>query len=287
MIDRSRTLTGLLACAVAIASCPLAFAQPVMTAAERKESARTLTAEGLGALEAGDGARALTLFEQAYALIPHPQLIYNLGRASELAGDEQAAISRFEQFVAVAPRDPYARDASDRLPRLRKQLASKQAAAALEAERAAAEEREAKAARAAEAARRAAAERDDRADLEERDDRDRADERRDGGGGLGAGLKLGGVAVGVAGLAALGMGTYHGVRSYRLARELEDQYSTARAAEHETARGKVTPYAIAGGALVVTGGLLYYLGHRRSRPRSEVAMLPIAGGAELVWGGAF
>jgi tetratricopeptide (TPR) repeat protein len=58
-----------------------------------------LTKQAAEAYRSGDYAGAVELFEQAYALNPVPNLLYNIGRAEEKRGDFPAAIAHYEKFV--------------------------------------------------------------------------------------------------------------------------------------------------------------------------------------------
>jgi tetratricopeptide (TPR) repeat protein len=56
----------------------------------------------------GDFAGAIALLDQAYAAFPEPVILYNLGRTHEGLGNDEAAISAYEKYLAAQP------DAKDR-----------------------------------------------------------------------------------------------------------------------------------------------------------------------------
>lgn len=58
-----------------------------------------LTAQAAAAYREGNYADAVALFEQAYAINRVANLLYNMGRAEEKAGDFEAAIAYYERFV--------------------------------------------------------------------------------------------------------------------------------------------------------------------------------------------
>ena len=283
---RSPIALALVAALVAtstIAPPSRAFAQPA-GAAERRARASELTEQGLAAYAAGDGLRALAAFEAAYQLVPENELLLNLGLAAELAGRAPDAVDYLERFLAVASRDPRAPEVQRRIAALREQLA------AAEARR-----RDQDAARQAELERAAAeALRRDR-EFRERQERERAGGvtvdgvRRDDRERAGRGLRVGGLALGGAGVVALGAGVYFGLEARRLSDELSRHnapYDPAKVADGEAADRNLVISLVAGGALLGAGATLYVLG-RRARARARVIAVPTAGGVEVGWVGRF
>ena len=65
--------------------------------------ARAAAASARTAFEAGDFARAATLLQQAHALEPVPELLYNLGRARERTDDLEGAIDAYERYLRDQP----------------------------------------------------------------------------------------------------------------------------------------------------------------------------------------
>ncbi len=97
---------------------------PAIAAAQDEPAAdlefKDLTSEAAQAYEAGEYDRAVSLFKQAYALRNVSNILYNIGRIYEDAGDIDGAIEYYDQFV-VAPNVEQAsrKDALERLTTLR------------------------------------------------------------------------------------------------------------------------------------------------------------------------
>jgi hypothetical protein len=67
-----------------------------------RAAAQGLQAEGLKLLEAGAAAAALQKFSAAYALVPSPKVVFNMGRAHAELGQGPEAYRCFDQFLAEA-----------------------------------------------------------------------------------------------------------------------------------------------------------------------------------------
>lgn len=78
------------------------MAQSDADAADIARQVETLSAEGAQSFRAGDYEKAIELFEQAYALDPVPNLLYNIGRCYEQMEQWDEAIAQYERFM-VAP----------------------------------------------------------------------------------------------------------------------------------------------------------------------------------------
>jgi tetratricopeptide (TPR) repeat protein len=121
---RSAALLASLSAAVAAhgvapAAVMPAVAAPLHTAQKsaaarsprRAETAATLVAQGIAALEGGDASTAGTLFERALKLDPRNVEAHTyLGALSERAGDLQRAETHFAAAAAAAPRSAQARN---------------------------------------------------------------------------------------------------------------------------------------------------------------------------------
>jgi hypothetical protein len=104
-------LVALLAGAAAATVAPPAAAW-VMPAAQPdpalREAARRKLVDGVAALKRGDHRIALQRFEEAYALVPSPNIHYNFALAYLGLGRVGEAVSAYQRFVAEAidaPRD--------------------------------------------------------------------------------------------------------------------------------------------------------------------------------------
>jgi hypothetical protein len=73
-----------------------------------RETARQLQSEGLKLLESGEALAALERFERAYALVPSPKILFNLGKTRVALGHEVEAFEAFDRFLAEAKDVPSA-----------------------------------------------------------------------------------------------------------------------------------------------------------------------------------
>lgn len=93
-----KTLLGALGVALLCCVASPAYAAP-------KDEARRAFNEGLELIAAGDYVGGIEKFEKAYALVPHPAVLYNIGRAYADAGLYAEAIETFEAYLATEPID--------------------------------------------------------------------------------------------------------------------------------------------------------------------------------------
>ena len=96
-------------------------------------------------------------------------------------------------------------------------------------------------------------------------------------------LKLAGIATAGVGAVTIGVGVFFGLRAGSLASDVEDaQVWTPeldqKFADGESAATNATIMFAVGGAAIIGGGVLYYLGHRRdAQQRRDLAVAPTAG----------
>jgi hypothetical protein len=111
---------GLLLAAAAL----LLFLAPPALAQDdaAKEQAKALFKQGREHFQSGRFADALTAFEQANAIKPHPLMLYNIGQVHEAMNDLPRAVETYEKFLASGAED--ADDVKDRLARIRKTMAA-------------------------------------------------------------------------------------------------------------------------------------------------------------------
>ncbi|HEY0993083.1 MAG TPA: hypothetical protein VGD80_38785, partial [Kofleriaceae bacterium] len=191
-----------------------------------------------------------------------------------LSGGEQDALTYYEKYLELDPNGRGAASARASAEQLRRSIAARQDAARRAAEeeaqrkaeadkRAADEEARAKAAQlkaaqAAEAERRASA---------------------------GRSLRIAGIASGGAGVVALGVGVIFGLRAQSIADEVSNAtvYDAARDREGKAANRNMFIFTGLGGAAVVAGGVLYYLGHRARHvdDGAGVALAPSVGPSQI------
>ncbi|MBI5512702.1 MAG: hypothetical protein HY909_02985 [Deltaproteobacteria bacterium] len=117
---------------------------------DRREHAR-LIREAAARYEAGDAPACIQALRRAYAIHPSPGLLYNLGRASDLARDFPSAVDYYQQYLTTNPDAQEAAVAQEALTVARRRV---QEAQDLERQRLEAEERQARERQAAEERRR-------------------------------------------------------------------------------------------------------------------------------------
>ena len=107
-----------------LASAPALADDPTADAAAHAARVDKLNEEGTAAYRARDYRRANEKFQQAYALDPDPNILYNIAKTYELLGDDRAALEKFEQFVAQPGADPQGRTkANAKIVEIRARLA--------------------------------------------------------------------------------------------------------------------------------------------------------------------
>ncbi len=109
---------------VLVAAALLLFLAPPALAQDdaAKEQAKALFKQGREHFQAGRFSDALTAFEQANAIKPHPLMLYNIGQVQEALGDLPRAVETYEKFLASGTDDTA--DVKDRLARIRKTIAT-------------------------------------------------------------------------------------------------------------------------------------------------------------------
>ncbi len=136
--------TAVIAAPLVLAPAP-AHAQKKQSEKEKKKIAKGYVDAGLAAQDAGDFDRAVELYQQAYELVPHPVLLFNIAQAHRLAGRDEEALASYQQYVEVDPEGPKAKEARTFIKEIQPRVEKARAAAAVAARRAA----EAEAAKAA------------------------------------------------------------------------------------------------------------------------------------------
>jgi len=106
----------------------------------------------------------------------------------------------------------------------------------------------------------------------------------------GKGLRVAGLVGGGLGLAALGAGAFFGVQARSRSDELSKPgavYDPAKVDDGEAAEQRMIIATAAGGALVIGGAVLYFLGRSKARAAEHASIAPVNGGALVVVGGGF
>ncbi|MCA9540275.1 MAG: hypothetical protein KC620_15360 [Myxococcales bacterium] len=89
--------------------CVALFALPAQAISpEERAQAKAFYDEAVAAFKSGDFETALARFEASHALEPTPVHLYNMARANEELGRPEAAVQRYEDYLALDP------NASDR-----------------------------------------------------------------------------------------------------------------------------------------------------------------------------
>jgi tetratricopeptide (TPR) repeat protein len=220
-----------------------AGAQPKQPDAGAQEKARAHYQEARELHERGEYQRAAAAYLQAFAVFPDPELLFNVGQVYRLAGDAQLAAAYYRRYLELDPTGRAAPEARRHLEALDAAVAAGSAASTPDTPPAARPTTTAAA----------------RADAAPGDD----DERR-------RWMRLGGLAAGGVGVVLLGVGAWYGVEARSISAELSvvDRWTAERLArfdDGERAEARAIGFSIAGGALLVGGGVLYWLG-RRSQP---------------------
>jgi tetratricopeptide (TPR) repeat protein len=84
-------------------------------------AAKELYLKGLRAYDAGDFDHAVQFFLGAYALMPSPQLLYNVAQAFRARGDRQLALEHYRLYLVENPKGPIADRVRREMAELRKQ----------------------------------------------------------------------------------------------------------------------------------------------------------------------
>jgi tetratricopeptide (TPR) repeat protein len=241
-------------------SCLLLLLLAVGYVAAQPSPAETRFAEGEVLYKERKFAEAAAKYREAYELSKVPALLFNVAQAHRLAGQCREAVVAYETYLKEAPAAANRADAEARRDELAPQCpppvveppAPKVVAPVPEVERP-------PAARG------------------------------------GAPLRWSGIAVGGAGLVTLGVATYFGVKSSQHASALTDRFADGGVWDAESrrleARGEKAEknariLAITGSALVVGGGVLWFLGWQQGRERS-VGAVPTGDGVVVGYGGSF
>jgi tetratricopeptide (TPR) repeat protein len=220
-----------------------------------KQLAKQYVDAGLAAQDTGNYDTAITLYQKAYDLVPHPVLIFNIAQATRLAGHLADALALYEKYLAQDPHGAKADVARDFIDDLKAKLAA---------------EREHAAAAAPVAAPPPPV------------DAPPAD-------APGRTLRLTGLTVGAAGIIGAGLGLGFAVHGRTLTRDVEKTYDPAKV--HAGDRANTIAYlgGIGGGLLIATGAALYYWGHSQASHDEHLAVAPAVapGMAGLVISGAW
>lgn len=258
-----------LICAALISAAPAAaLAQPAAKAdAGKTRTAKQYVAAGLAAQSAKEYETAVAMYQKAYDLVPLPVLLFNIGQAQRLAGNDAQARLMYQRYLAAEPTGAQAKLAQDFLGELDAKAATQAAAAATaaaDADRVAAASRDADA-QPAETTRPAATPTMD-ASATLVSGNPRAHSGADGDARAGRPLRIGGLAVAGAGVVGVGVAIAFGLKASSLSDELSEPgapFDPGKVDDGRSAERMSIVAGIAGGALIAGGVVLYYLGHKQ------------------------
>jgi len=115
-----------------VLACGLAlFALSGDAAAQARNSGRfrRLVGQAAEAYNRNEPDVAINLLEQAYTINPNPLLLYNIGRAHELAGRLERALEYYDRFLAERPEEAQAQLGREARAGVQGQLEARRAAA--------------------------------------------------------------------------------------------------------------------------------------------------------------
>jgi tetratricopeptide (TPR) repeat protein len=98
-------------------------------------------------------------------------------------------------------------------------------------------------------------------------------------------MRITGIAVGGLGVAALGTGVFFGLRARSQSKDLNssEEWDPSLEASAKRADRNAKILLGVGGAAVIGGAVLFYLGYRAGSESSQVAVIPSTDGATLAW----
>lgn len=216
----------------------------------------------------GEYPTAASEYLAAYELFPEPEFLFNVGEVYRLGGDEQNALLHYQRYLELDPDGRGAAAARAASEELRRSLAAREAVAPPPEKEppppATAPpppvERPAIAA--------------------PPPVRDEAPRRRPG-----RGLKIAGLATAGAGVAALAAGVVFGLKARSISDEAGDwdTFDPDRYDQGEAAERNMLIFGAAGAAAVITGGVLFYLGHRAGSRADDraITVAPSVGARDL------
>jgi hypothetical protein len=93
----------------------------------KKAEAQQHLEAGTEAYQAKDFDKAITEFEASYALVPDPQVLYNLAQSNRLAKHPEAALENYRKFLEATPDAPNKAAVEQRIAELQKEVDAKNA----------------------------------------------------------------------------------------------------------------------------------------------------------------
>jgi len=245
----------------------IAAAQPAPPPAKAKAAKQYVDA-GLAAQNTGDYDTAITFYEKAYELVPHPVLLFNMAQAHRLAKRDERALELYKKYLAADPKGAQAKTASEIVAEIEAKLAATKAAEQAEAARAEEQaKKDAAAARPVEV-------------------RSAPEPARPGAepppspGSPGKTLRIAGIGVGAVGVVGVGVGIVFGLKARSISDELSELhgvYSKDKEDDGKRANAFAIAGLVGGTVLVAAGVTLYWRGHVAKGRAERVAVTPMIG----------
>src|SRR5690349_5773821 len=77
---------------------------PAPVSPQVQAQAKAFVDHGIAAQDAGQYDVAIRYYEEAYRLVPHPDLIFNIAQAQRLAGRFDEALATYRRYLDAAPK---------------------------------------------------------------------------------------------------------------------------------------------------------------------------------------
>ncbi|MBA3393040.1 MAG: hypothetical protein H0T89_10370 [Deltaproteobacteria bacterium] len=254
-------------------------AQPAPTDSQ-KQQAGDLTKKAIAKSQAGDHEDAIELYLEAYAIVPLPVLLSNVGAEYQKLGKPVESLKYFCMYLDKDPTGQSATYATAQAKTLQIELGNTGVT-------------DADVCRPQKPVESVTPDPVVEARLGIPALPPAQDTSSDGG----KTLRLAGLGIGGAGVVALGLGVYFGLEAKEISDEISNHPMTeqwredirALEAKGQSHENKQIAFMVAGGALVATGTVLFFIGRSRRSSESSVAVTPTASpdGMGLVVSGGF
>jgi len=278
---------GKLHVAAVLLAASVASAQPQPSPAQ-KQQASNLVKQAIAKSQAGDHSTAIELYLQAYALIPQPLLLSNIGSEYQQENKAVEALKYFCKYLEADPTGSNVSYATAQAKTLQLQMGNKvedKDVCKPKAEPAPPPPPDTGSA-AIPPDTGSAAQVTGTADLTTT-----APEPH------GKGLEYAGLGVAAVGAVGLGVGVYFGLQAKNASDTISNHKTTDPwpanikqiEADGQADENKQVEFLIGGGVALVAGGVLYFVGHARASSSEHVSIAPVItpNGAGLAVGGSY
>lgn len=104
--------------ATLLAAAPKADAKPPPAETEELAKAKALAQAAQRLYKLARYAEAIVKFEEAYAIRPHPQITFNIGRCYEQLGEIAKAMRSYRDYLRLSPSAPDRETVADAITNL-------------------------------------------------------------------------------------------------------------------------------------------------------------------------